>query len=79
MAQGKLQPIRVWDRGQITIPSNLRRELMIEEGAVVYLQRWGDGLFLRPKESSISAIQRRGEELLRQKNITLNQLIDDEA
>lgn len=79
MNQTRIQPTRVWNKGQITIPSNLRKEFNLEEGAIVYLQKWGEGLYLRPKESSISAIQRRGEELLRQKNITLNQLINGEA
>ena len=69
--------MRVWDKGQITIPNKFRKDLKLGEGAVVYIQKLGDGLLLRPKESAIEAIQKRGEELMRAKGLTVKDLIDE--
>ncbi|OIP06069.1 hypothetical protein COS66_01940 [Candidatus Berkelbacteria bacterium CG06_land_8_20_14_3_00_43_10] len=70
--------MRIWDKGQITIPTRFRKDLNLDEGTVVYIEQFGDALLLRPKESSIMAIQKRGEELMRAKGITVEDLIDEE-
>ena len=69
--------IQIRDRGQITIPNKFRKDLKLGEGALVYIQKLGDGLLLRPKESAIVAIQKRGEELVRAKGLTVKDLIDE--
>lgn len=74
----KTTSMRVWDKGQITIPNQFRKDLNLGDGAVVYLERFGDGLLLRPKESAIMAIQKRGEELMRAKGLSIEKITDEE-
>ena len=73
----KPKTMRVWDKGQVTIPTALRRDLNLDEGTIIYVQKAGDGLLLRPKESAISVIQQQGEKLMRKKDISLDNLIND--
>lgn len=73
----EVEKIKVWERGQITLPKDLREELEIKENDILYVEKLGRGLFLRPTESVISKIQKKGEELMRQKGLTVEDLIED--
>jgi len=73
-----IEEIKVWDRGQITIPKNLRTELDIREQTIIYAEKLGTGIFLRPKASVISEIQKKGEELMRKKGLKIKDLINEE-
>lgn len=74
----KIEKIKVWERGQITIPKDLREEMEIKENDVLYAEKIGRGIFLRPKETVILEIQKKGEELMRQKGLKINDLINEE-
>lgn len=73
----EVEKIKVWERGQITIPKDLRKELKIKENDILYVEKLGDGIFLRSKPSVISEIQKKGEELMREKGLTVEDLIKD--
>lgn len=77
MALKNIETIRVWERGQITIPRNLRKELEIKQDDILYAEIIGQGIFLKPKESAIYEIQKKGEELLRQKGLTIKDILDE--
>ncbi len=74
----EIEKIKVWERGQITIPKDLREEMEIKENDVLYAEKIGRGIFLRPKETVILEIQKKGEELMRQKGLKINDLINEE-
>lgn len=74
----EIEKIKVWERGQITIPKGLRKELEIKENDVLYVEKLGCGLYLRPKETVILEIQKKGEELMRKKGLKLKDLINEE-
>ena len=44
----KLSRVRVKHKGQVTIPQELRRELGIEEGAILEITKENDKLVLKP-------------------------------
>jgi len=73
----EIEKIKVWERGQITLPKNLREELEIKENDILYVEKLGRGILLSPTEGVISQIQKKGEELMRQKGITVEDLIED--
>lgn len=73
----QVEKIKVWERGQITIPKDLRKELEIKENDVLYAEKLGRGIFLRPTESVIEQIQKKGEELMREKGLKMEDLIED--
>lgn len=74
----EIEKIKVWERGQITIPKDLREEMEIKENDVLYAEKIGRGIFLRPKETVILEIQKKGEELMRQKGLKIKDLINEE-
>lgn len=74
-----IKEIKVWDRGQITIPKNLRKELDIQDKTIIYAEKLGTGIFLRPKTSVISEIQKKGEALMRKKGLKIEDLINEEG
>ena len=73
----EIDKIKVWERGQITLPKNLREELEIKENDILYVEKLGKGIFLRPTESVIEQIQKKGEELMREKGLKIEDLIED--
>ncbi|KKQ18886.1 MAG: Transcriptional regulator, AbrB family [Berkelbacteria bacterium GW2011_GWA1_36_9] len=73
----EIDKIKVWERGQITLPKNLREELEIKENDILYVEKLGKGIFLRPTESIIEQIQKKGEELMREKGLKIEDLIED--
>ena len=55
--ESPMPSLRIGRRGQITIPSAMRRELRLEEGQQVIVQVRGGELVLRPTGRSILALR----------------------
>jgi len=73
---GALKLGRVQQRGQITIPIELRRKLGIEEGGVVAFVEKGNGILISPQEVlAIDALDRVGK-TLKERGVSLEELIE---
>lgn len=67
--------VRVQQRGQVTIPIELRRKLGIEEGGVVAFIETENGILISPREVlAMDALDRVGK-ALRERGISLEVLI----
>lgn len=73
----QVEKIKVWERGQITIPKDLREELEIKENDVLYAEKLGRGLYLRPQESVIDQVQKKISKMMKEKGLTVDDLIKD--
>ena len=73
----EIEKIKVWERGQITIPKELREELEIKENDILYAEKLGNGLYLRPTESVIDQVQQKMSAMMKKKGLTVNDLIKD--
>lgn len=73
----EIEKIKVWERGQITLPKDLREELQIKENDILYVEKLGKGLYLRPTESVIDQVQKKVSVMMRKRGITVNDLIKD--
>jgi len=73
----EVEKIKVWERGQITIPKELREELEIKENDILYAEKLGNGLYLRPTESVIDQVQKKMSAMMKKKGLTVNDLIED--
>jgi len=71
------EKIKVWERGQITLPKGLREELEIKENDILYVEKLGNGLYLRPTESVIDQVQKKMSVMMKKKGLTVNDLIKD--
>jgi len=67
---------RVQQRGQVTIPIELRRKLGIEEGGVVAFIETDNGILISPQEVlAMDALDRVGK-VLKERGISLEELIE---
>ncbi|MBC8448050.1 MAG: AbrB/MazE/SpoVT family DNA-binding domain-containing protein [Chloroflexi bacterium] len=68
--------VTVQQRGQVTIPIELRRRLGIKEGGVVAFVETDEGILISPREVlAMDALNRIGEALEKQ-GISLEELIE---
>jgi antitoxin PrlF len=67
---------RVQQRGQVTIPIELRRKLGIKEGGLVAFIETKNGILISPQEVlTMDALDRVGK-VLKERGISLDELID---
>ncbi|HUW94451.1 MAG TPA: AbrB/MazE/SpoVT family DNA-binding domain-containing protein [Anaerolineae bacterium] len=72
---GEARLRRVQQRGQVTIPIELRRKLGIEEGGVVAFIETENGILISPQEVlAMDAVDRVGK-ALKERGISLEELI----
>jgi AbrB family looped-hinge helix DNA binding protein len=71
--------VRVQEKGQITIPTEVRRKLGLGKGDLVSVEETTNGVLITPqKVLALQALDRIGE-ILRQKGLTLEDLMDSGA
>ncbi|HLB95727.1 MAG TPA: AbrB/MazE/SpoVT family DNA-binding domain-containing protein [Patescibacteria group bacterium] len=73
----QIEKIKVWERGQITIPKEFREELEIKENDILYAEKLGNGLYLRPSESVIDQVQKKMSAMMKKRGLTVDDLIKD--
>lgn len=68
--------VQVRERGQFTIPAEIRRQMGIEEGDVFSLIQLGDTLIATRKKLVTPEIARAIEALMQEEGVTLGDLLD---
>jgi AbrB family looped-hinge helix DNA binding protein len=65
------------EKGQITIPADIRESLHLSKNSVMSVVKVGDGILLIPKTSVFESVSTRFSEAAKQKEITLDDLLKD--
>lgn len=73
---GRPVVVQVRDRGQFTIPAEIRREMGIQEGDVFTLIRLGETLIATRKRLVAPEVAEAIEALMREERITLEDLLE---
>lgn len=68
---------RMREKGQITIPANIRASLHLSRDSVLSVARIGDGILLTPKPSVFESVAERFSGTAKTKGITLENLLKD--
>jgi AbrB family looped-hinge helix DNA binding protein len=68
--------VRVQEKGQVTLPVEARRKLGLKKGDLVAITETPDGLLLTPQDLIASKALDRIGELLKEKGLTLEELIE---
>ena len=74
MAPEKL--VRVQEKGQVTIPAEIRRELGLKQGDLVAVTATPDGVLITPRSVVTSKALDRIGELLREQGLSLDDLVE---
>jgi AbrB family looped-hinge helix DNA binding protein len=68
--------VRVQEKGQVTLPADLRRKLGLKKGDLVAVVETEDGVLITPQEAiALKALDKLGA-MLKEKGITLDELMD---
>jgi AbrB family looped-hinge helix DNA binding protein len=68
--------VRIQEKGQVTLPVEVRRKLHLKKGDLVAVQATEGAVIITPQEAvAVKALDRIGE-LLREKGLTLEELIE---
>lgn len=69
--------VKIRERGQVTIPSEYRKDLGLEENDAMNMIKVGDMLILTQKRLPGDAISKKMEKEMMKKSLTLEDLLDD--
>ena len=65
------------EKGQVTIPADIRESLHLSKNSVMFVVKVGDGVLLTPKSSVFESVSSRFSKEAKKKGITLNDLLTD--
>ena len=68
---------RMREKGQITIPANIRESLHLSRDSVLSIARVGDGILLTPQPSVFESVSAKFSNAAKAKGITLENLLKD--
>lgn len=68
---------RMREKGQVTIPADIRESLKLEKDSVLSVARVGGGILLVPKASAFESTAARFSKAAKEKGITLEGLLKD--
>ena len=68
---------RVREKGQVTIPSEIRESLHLSKDSILSVVKVGNGILLIPKVSSFESAAAKFSEAAKEKGITLQDLLKD--
>ena len=68
---------RMREKGQITIPANIRESLHLSRNSVLSIARVGEGILLTPQPSVFESVSAKFAQAAQAKGITLKDLLKD--
>ena len=68
---------RMREKGQITIPSNIRESLHLAKDSILSVTKVGDGILITPGPSKFDAFSAEFSKEAKEKGITLDDLLKD--
>jgi bifunctional DNA-binding transcriptional regulator/antitoxin component of YhaV-PrlF toxin-antitoxin module len=69
--------VKVWGRGQLTIPAALRKELRLDEDTTLSVVKAGEALVLTPKKLVGDAVAKKAAREMKKAGLTLDDLLRD--
>jgi AbrB family looped-hinge helix DNA binding protein len=69
--------VKVWGRGQVTIPAPLRKELRLDEEMTLNVVKVGDALILTPKKLIGDTLAKKARKEMIRAGLGLDDLLKD--
>jgi antitoxin PrlF len=71
-----IRAVRVQEKGQVTIPLEIRRKLNLKKGDLVTFEETKDGVIIRPAEVVASEALDQIGKALKEKGVSLEELLE---
>ncbi|MDQ6604480.1 MAG: AbrB/MazE/SpoVT family DNA-binding domain-containing protein [Chloroflexota bacterium] len=68
--------VRVQEKGQVTLPADVRRKLGLKKGDLVSVAETADGILITPQEVMANKLLDQIGDALRERGLTLEELIE---
>lgn len=68
---------RMREKGQVTIPADIRESLRLSKDSLLSIARVGDGILLTPRLSVFESVSAKYSKMAEEKGITLQGLLND--
>ena len=69
--------VKVWGRGQLTIPASIRKELHLREDATLTIVKVGNALVLTPRMLVGDAVAKKAARAMKKAGLRLQDLLVD--
>jgi AbrB family looped-hinge helix DNA binding protein len=67
--------VRVWNRGQITIPKGFRTDLEISDDTILNMVRLGNSIIITPKSLKFPRLAKEFQAIMKEENISEEDLL----
>ena len=69
--------VKVRNRGQLTLPASIRKDLRLDDEATLTLVKVGDVILLSPRPLKVDAVARKAERAMKKAGLKLEDLLTD--
>ena len=69
--------VKVRNRGQLTLPASIRKDLRLDDEATLTLVKVGDVILLSPRPLMVDAVARKAERGMKKAGLKLEDLLTD--
>ena len=69
--------VKVWGRGQLTIPAAIRKDLHLKEEAALTLVKVGNVILMTPTVLHIDAVAKKARREMKKTGLTLDDVLAD--
>lgn len=69
--------VRIWGRGQPTIPAAIRKEMHLKEEAALTLVKVGDVILMTPKPLEVDSVAKKARREMKRSGLTVEDILAD--
>jgi AbrB family looped-hinge helix DNA binding protein len=69
--------VKVWGKGQLTIPASIRKELNLKEETPLTLVKVGNVILMTPKVLQVDALAKKARKEVKKAGLTVDDVLTD--
>ena len=69
--------VKVWGKGQLTIPASIRKELNLKEETPLTLVKVGNVILMTPKVLQVDALAKKARKEMKKAGLKVDDILDD--
>ncbi|HEX6951123.1 MAG TPA: AbrB/MazE/SpoVT family DNA-binding domain-containing protein [Nitrospira sp.] len=69
--------VKVWGKGQLTIPASIRKELKLTEETPLTLVKVGNVILMTPKVLQVDVVAKKAQKEMKKATLTIDDILTD--